>query len=62
MNDLSASSPHCSAGGETAGGVHVVQRPRRRQGHHAADPHGRAPQYAPSARRGQEDGVPQRQD
>lgn len=62
VSDLGASFALCPAGGEAAGGVHVVQRPRRCQGHHAADPHGRATQYAPRARRGQEDGVPQRQD
>ena len=51
-----------AAGGEAAGRVHVVQRPRGRQGHHAADPHGGAPQHAAGARGGRQDGVPQRQD
>nr|XP_058160670.1 integrator complex subunit 11 isoform X4 [Dasypus novemcinctus] len=36
--------------------------PRRRQGHHAAGPAGRAPERAAGARRGQEDGVPQAED
>jgi len=52
----------CLVGGEAAGGVHVLQCSRRRQRHHAVDPHGRTQEHTAGARRGQENGVPQRQD
>ncbi|XP_045244733.2 integrator complex subunit 11 isoform X1 [Macaca fascicularis] len=51
-----------AAGGQDAGGVHVIQRTRGRQGHHAAGGPGRAGERAAGAWRGQEDGVPEAED